>query len=161
MLGWRESIVGNVRATLILLLGAVTLVLLIACTNVANLVLARSIARRQELTVRTALGAGRGRLARQILAENMLIGSLGAVLGLGLASMLVRGLPTLGPIGVPRLKEVTLDRAVVTFAAGMGIITGLGVGVWPLQHLGYLDLVRDLNESARFTTAGKGQLLGR
>src|SRR6185436_6142472 len=126
------TIVGDVRPTLLLLLGAVALVLLIACTNVANLVLARSIARRQELTVRVAIGAERGRLARQLLAENLLLASIGAIVGIGLASLLVEALPALGPIGVPRIHEVMLDRAAVAFAAGLAMLTGLGFGVWPL-----------------------------
>ncbi len=160
-LGWQESIVGNVRPTLLLLLGAVALVLLIACTNVANLVLARSIARRQELTIRVAIGASRGRLARQLLTENLLLASLGALFGIGLAYVLVATLPTLGPVGIPRLAEVTLDRVVIAFATGLAVLTGVGFGAWPLRRLRLIDLAGDLKESARLTTGDSNQKRGR
>jgi putative ABC transport system permease protein len=159
MLGWQESIVGDVRATLMLLLGAVALLLLIACTNVANLVLARSIARQQELTIRVAIGAGRGRLARQLLTENILLASIGALVGVGLAAGLIRTLPTLGPIGLPRLQDVTLDRVTLAVAAGLGMFTGIGLGVWPLRRFRHVDLANDLKESARM--AGLGHVRGR
>lgn len=161
MQSWRETIVGDVRPTLLLLLGAVALVLLIACTNVANLVLARSIARRQELTIRVAIGAERGRLARQLLAENLLLASIGAIVGIGLAYLLVEALPALGPIGVPRLHEVMLDRVAVAFAAGLAMLTGLGFGVWPLRHLRDVDLANDLKESARSAGSGTSHARGR
>jgi predicted permease len=161
MQSWRETIIGDVRPTLLLLLGAVALILLIACTNVANLVLARSIARRQELTVRVAIGAARGRLARQLLAENILLASLGATVGIGLAYFLVEALPTLGPIGVPRLHEVRLDGIAVAFAAGLAILTGLGFGVWPVRHLRDVDLANDLKESARSAGSGTSHVRGR
>jgi predicted permease len=161
MQSWRETIVGDVRPTLLLLLGAVGLILLIACTNVANLVLARSIARRQELTVRVAIGAERGRLARQLLAENILLASLGATVGTGLAYLLVEALPTLGPVGVPRLHEVRLDRIAVAFAAGLAILTGLGFGLWPLRHLRDVDLANDLKESARSVGHSRSHVSGR
>ncbi len=161
MQSWRETIVGDVRPTLLLLLGAVALVLVIACTNVANLVLARSIGRRQELTVRVAIGAGRGRLARQLLAENILLASIGAVVGIGLAYVLVNALPALGPIGIPRLHEVTLDRIAIAFAAGLAILTGVGFGLWPLRHLRNVDLANDLKASARSGSSGTGDVRGR
>lgn len=158
---WREAIVGDVRPTLLLLLGSVALVLLIACTNVANLVLARSMARRQELTVRVAIGAGPGRLARQLLTENILLASIGAALGLGLAHVLIDALRTLGPVGIPRLAEVTLDRIVVAFAAGLAMLTGVGFGAWPLRRLKQIDLAGDLKESARLTAGDREQNRGR
>ncbi len=154
MLGWREAIVGDARPTLMLLLGAVALILLIACTNVANLVLARSAARRLELTIRVAIGAGRGRLARQLLTENIVLASLGALVGLGLAYVVITALPAFGPTGVPRLREVTVDRLVVTFAAGLAIVTGLGFGLWPVRRVGRVDVVGDLKESGRSATGG-------
>jgi predicted permease len=158
---WRDAIVGDVRPMLLLLLGAVSVVLLIACANVANLVLARSIARRQELTVRVAIGAGRGRLARQLLSENILLASLGAIAGLGLAYLLVRALTGLGPIGLPRLREVTLDGAAIGVAAGLAMLTGIGFGVWPLWQLRDVDLANDLKESARPAGSGTHQVRGR
>jgi predicted permease len=158
---WRDAIVGDVRPMLLLLLGAVSVVLLIACANVANLVLARSIARRQEFTVRVAIGAGRGRLARQLLSENILLASLGAIVGLGLAYLLVRALTGLGPIGLPRLREVTLDGAAIGVAAGLAMLTGIGFGVWPLWQLRDVDLANDLKESARPAGSGTRQVRGR
>jgi putative ABC transport system permease protein len=157
MRGWREDVVGDVRSTLLLLWGAVAMVLLIACTNVANLVLARSLARRQELTIRVAIGAGRGRLARQLLAENMLLTSVGAILGIGLAYLLVRALPALGPIGIPRLGDVWLDRGAVALAAGLAVLTGVGFGVSPLRYLRDVDPANDLKESARSAAGGPSQ----
>jgi putative ABC transport system permease protein len=158
---WREDVVGDVRPTLFLLLGAVALVLLVACTNVANLVLARSIARRQELMTRVAIGAGRGRLARQLLTENLLLALLGAFAGVGFAYVLVQALPTLGPIGIPRLREVTVDRLAVAFAVAVAILTGLGFGVWPLRHLHDVDLATNLRESTRSSLGGVRQVRGR
>jgi putative ABC transport system permease protein len=154
---WREDIVGDVRPTLLLLWGAVAMVLLIACTNVANLVLARSLARRQELTIRVAIGAGRGRLARQLLAESMLLASVGAMLGVGLAYLLVRALPTLGPIGIPRMGEVQLDVLALAFAAGLAVLTGIGFGVSPLRYLRAVNLAADLKESTRSAAGGASQ----
>ena len=157
MRSWREDIVGDVRPTLLLLWGAVALVLLIACTNVAHLVLARAIARRQELTIRVAIGAGRGRLVRQLVAENLLLASFGALGGLALAHLLVNALPALGPIGIPRLDEVTLDWVAIPFAVGLAILTGVGFGVWPLRHVRNIDLAHNLNESARSAAGGTNQ----
>ena len=161
MVSWREDIVGNVRPTLLLLWGAVVVVLLIACTNVANLVLARSIARQQEFAIRVAMGAGRRRLARQIVAENMLLALVGALVGLGLAHLLVRILPAVGPIGIPRLQEVILDRVAVAFSVGLAALTGLGFGMWPLRRLENVDLANDLKESARSAGGGTRQVRGR
>ena len=148
----------SARSSLLLLMwGAVAAVLLIGCTNVANLVLARSIARRQELTIRVAIGAGRGRLARQLLAENTVLASLGAIVGVGLAYLLVDALRAVGPAAIPRLQEVTVDSVAVAWAAALAVLTGLGFGVWPLRHLHHVDLVNDLNESARTAVSGLRQ----
>ena len=157
MRSWRDDIVGDVRPMLLLMWGAVAAVLLIGCTNVANLVLARSIARRQELTIRVAIGAGRGRLARQLLAENTVLASLGAIVGVGLAYLLVDALRAVGPAAIPRLQEVTVDSVAVAWAAALAVLTGLGFGVWPLRHLHHVDLVNDLNESARTAVSGLRQ----
>lgn len=161
MTRWQDSIVGDVRPTLTLLLGAVGLVLLIACINVANLVLARAIARQQELTVRVAIGAGRGRLARQLLTENVLLGSIGAVVGGALAYLIIRALPGLGPIGLPRLQEVRFDQVTVALPATLAILTGVGVGVWPLRRLHHVDLANDLKESGRSGDSGARHVRGR
>jgi predicted permease len=161
MANWREDVVGNVRPTLLLLWGAVVVVLLIACTNVANLVLARSMARQQEFAIRVAMGAGRRRLTRQIVAENLLLALVGALVGLGVAHLLVRILPALGPIGIPRIREVMLDRVAVAFSVGLAALTGLGFGSWPLRRLANVDLANDLKEAARSAGSGPRQVRGR
>src|SRR5205807_5974343 len=107
------------------LLGAVAAVLLIACANIANLLLARSTGRRRELTVRVALGAGRARLIRQTLTETMLLGLVGGAIGCGLAWALVRVFVGIAPNGIPRLEEASLDARVLLFAVAGSILSGL------------------------------------
>jgi predicted permease len=158
---WQESIVGQIRPLLLLLLGSVAVVLLIACANVANLLLARTAARDHELTVRATLGAGRGRLVRQLLTENLLLAALGAVFGIGLAYVLIRAIPGLGPIGVPRLREVTLDRYVTGFSIGLAVLTGLLVGVWPARRAGRASVSGALNESGRTVAGGRLRVRAR
>ena len=121
---WQELIVGGIRPTLLFLLGAVAFVLLIACANVANLLLARAATRAHELTVRATIGAGRGRLVRQLLTEHLALASLGAVAGVLLAYAVIRGIPALGPTGVPRLTEATMDGRVVGFASALALLPG-------------------------------------
>jgi putative ABC transport system permease protein len=152
--GWHESIVGGIRPTLLFLLGAVAFVLLIACANVANLLLARATTREHELTVRATIGAGRGRLARQLLTEHLALACLGAVAGVLVAYALVHGIPALGATGVPRLTEVRMDGRVVGFAATLAILTALVFGLWPARHAGHIGVVGRLNESARTVVGG-------
>src|SRR5439155_12745707 len=104
-----ERIVGNSRPTLLVLLGAVTLVMLISCANVANLVLARAQGRGREMSVRAALGASRPQLIGQFFAESVVLGVLATVAGTGLAFLAVRALALLGPSSIPRLSEVAVD----------------------------------------------------
>ena len=151
---WQELIVGGIRPTLLFLLGAVAFVLLIACANVANLLLARAATRAHELTVRATIGAGRGRLVRQLLTEHLALASLGAVAGVLLAYAVIGGIPALGPTGVPRLTEATMDSRVVGFASALALLTGLVFGVWPARHGGRIGGGR-LNESARTVTGGR------
>ncbi len=127
----QEAMVGNSRPALYLLLGAVGLVLLIACVNVANLLLARAAARAPEFAVRQALGAGRGRLLRQLMTESLLLGALGGLAGIGLASVSLASLIALQPSGIPRLGEVRIDPAVMLFSAVLAIGTGLLCGILP------------------------------
>src|SRR4051812_38297913 len=127
----QERIVRDSRPTLLVLLGAVTLVMLIACANVANLVLARAQGRGRELSVRAALGASRAQVIGQLLIESLVLGVLGAIAGGGLAFLPVRALVLLGPSSIPRLSEVAVDGHVLAFAAGAAIVTSLVFGLTP------------------------------
>ena len=126
-----ERIVGDFRPTLSALLGAVTLVLLISCANVASLLLARAQARGREVAIRMALGATRRQLIGQLLTESLVLGVLGAAAGVGLAILLVRALVVLGPASIPRLATLTVDANVLAFALVAAIATSLAFGLTP------------------------------
>ncbi len=142
----------GIRPTLWLLMGAVGLILLIACSNVANLVLARSATRSREIAIRTAIGAGRKRLIRQVLTENLLVAGIGGALGLAIAYWSLRALLFLAPKGIPRLQEIGLDVRVLIFTAGLTIITGLLVAFAPILTAGKIDLTSALNSGGRSGT---------
>src|SRR5262245_24706088 len=127
----QDRIVRDVKPALLVLLGAVSLVLLIASVNVANLLLARANARSREVAVRTAVGAGRGRLIRQFLAESVALGAIGAVAGLLVAWGATRVLVALGPASIPRLNEVSIDFRVLAFAIGLALATSVLSGLVP------------------------------
>jgi putative ABC transport system permease protein len=131
VLSLQDSLVGNTRPALYLLLGAVGLVLLIACVNVANLLLARAAARESEFAVRLALGAGGGRIFRQLLTESLVLSFLGGLAGVTLASLSLGSLIALQPSGVARLAEASVDRTVLLFAAALSLFTGLLCGTLP------------------------------
>ena len=150
-----DAVVGDVRTPLFILLGAVGFVLLVACANVANLLLARASARRSELAVRAALGASRWRILRQLVAEAILLGLSGAVIGLGIAYLATRALVAAQPADLPRLDEVGVNGAVVAFTFAVALATSLMFGVIPaLQATGNETLPNALGEGGR--TGGPG-----
>ncbi len=126
-----ERIVRDIRPILVIVLGSVTLVLLIACANVANLLLARGQARGRELAVRTALGASRRQLVTQLLVESLVLGVLGAAAGAGLAFWIVRALVLLGPTSIPRLQELTVDMDVLGVSLALALVTSIVSGLTP------------------------------
>ena len=150
-----EYFVGNIAGALWVLLAAVGLVLLVACANIANLFLVRTESRHREVAVRRALGAGTQRLARYFLAESVLLGVIGGVVGLGLAWGGVRLLVAFGPVNLPRLGEVRLDAVVVAFTAGLSLIAAFAFGAIPLIRLAPITLT--LHDSGRGQTATRGQ----
>jgi len=155
-----EETTGEIRPTLLVLMSAVGLVLLIACANVASLLLVRSTGRAREIAVRVAIGAGRGRLARQLLTENLVIAAFGGALGLLVASWCLRTLVLIGPVDIPRLSEATVDLPVLTFAVIISMVVGLLAGLAPVFSAGKVDLTIALKEgSAASGTGRRGQAL--
>ena len=144
-----QAMVGDIRGAVLMLLGAVGFVLLIACTNVANLLLARAAARETEMAVRSALGAGRGRLVRQLLTESVILSLIGGGVGLLFAVWGVDALLALEPQGIPRLDNVGIDRLVVLFTAGLALVTGLLFGMVPAFQSTGSALAATLKEGGR------------
>ncbi len=153
----QESVVGNVRQSLILMLGAVGLVLLIGCVNVANLLLARASARAREMAVRQALGAARTRLIRQLLTESLLLSLLGGIAGLAILFFTKRFLVHLMPASLPRLNEISISWGVLLFALGASLAAGVIFGLAPAMQAGRIDLTHGLKQEGRGSTVTGAQ----
>ncbi|HLH56833.1 MAG TPA: ABC transporter permease [Verrucomicrobiae bacterium] len=153
-----DTQVGNVRRALWILLGAVSFVLVIACANVANLLLARAAAREKEMAVRGALGASQWRLTRQLLVESGLLALLGLLAGLLFAQGALRVVMALAGGSIPRITEVTLDLRVLLFSGLMALVTGLLFGLAPVWHSRRVNLQGTLKETARGTTSTRAGL---
>lgn len=149
-----ENVVGDVRAPLLVLLGAVGFVLLIACANVAHMLMARSAARQKEVAVRSALGAPRKRVIRQFLTENLLLTAMGATVGLLLAVWGTRALAAFSADDLPRVDSVTIDTRAVLFLLGVTVLTGVAFGLIPAVQASAVNLSDALKESSRGSSEG-------
>ena len=157
----REVVVGDVEATLWILLGAVGFLLLIACANVANLFLVRSEARHGEVAIRAALGESRGRLAGSVLFESLGFGVAGGLLALPLAELAVRLLLRFGPRELPRLDEISIDTSVLLFGIAVSVVAGLLFGLLPALRAGAVTAAGHMTAGARGATVGRERQLAR
>ncbi|MGH9776105.1 MAG: ABC transporter permease [Candidatus Acidiferrales bacterium] len=149
-----EQTVGDIKLALWVLVGAVGFVLLIACANVANLLLARASAREREMAIRAALGAGAGRLVRQMLTESLLLATLGGIAGVFLAPWALHAIVGLGGVSLPRIADVKIDRWVLAFTAALTILTGVLFGLVPAWQAARRVPIEDLKEGGRSGAGG-------
>ncbi len=156
-----EQVVGNVRRPVWMLLGAVGFVLLIACANVANLLLSRAIARAREMAVRTALGATRARIIRQLLTESLGLALVGGAIGVLFAAIAIRWIHLAQPSDVPRLQAIAIDGRVLLFTIAASVASGVLFGLVPALGTGRLDLHTTLKDAGRGSSAGAGAVWGR
>ncbi len=163
--GWKprlvplhEDLVGSVRPALLMLFGAVGFVLLIACANIANLLLARASGRQRELAVRRALGSSRGRLVRLMFTESLLLAALGGAAGAAVTVWLVEALLALVPATLPRLQEVAIDQRVLVFNGLVALLTAVLFGTIPALHCSRVDVNDGLKEGGRGNAGGRGVL---
>lgn len=153
----KQDVVGDVSKMLWVLMGSIGMVLLIACANVANLLLVRVAGRRQELAVRAALGASRGRLAAELLLESVILGLLGSVIGLGLAYVALRVLVALAPTGLPRIHEIGLDATVLLFTLAISLFASILFGSIPVFKYGGARLSTGIREGGRALSESREQ----
>lgn len=153
----KQDVVGDVGRMLWVLMGSIGMVLLIACANVANLLLVRVEGRRQELAVRAALGAGRGRIAGELLLESVILGLLGSVVGLGLAYIALRVLVAIAPTGLPRIHEIGIDATVLLFTLGISLLASVLFGCIPIFKYAGVHLSTGIREGGRALSQSREQ----
>jgi predicted permease len=155
-----EQVVGDARRSVLILMGAVSFVLLIACANVTNLLLSRALARQREMAIRSALGAGRGQITSQLLTESLLLGLVGGTLGVILAVFSVRLIHMLGTSSVPRLQDISVNGEVLLFTLLVSVLSGIVFGLAPALRASRLDLRGALTDASH-GSSGSGAVWGR
>ncbi|HEX5235761.1 MAG TPA: ABC transporter permease [Silvibacterium sp.] len=149
-----QQVVGNARTAVLIIFGAVFLVLLIACTNVANLLLSRATARQREIAIRGALGAGKGRVVRQLLTESILLSLMGGVAGLGIAELSILIAKRMHPGDIPRLDALGIDFRVLGFTFAIAVLTGILFGLAPALRASHVELTENLKAGSRGSLSG-------